>query len=158
MRETRDDLTSRVLAAGRAVSTAAVMYHAALSQRLGLSATEEKALELLQRFGPLTAGELARHSGLAPNTATYVLDRLQRKDFVRRKPHPEDGRKVIVEFNTDRLGDFVELYTDFVQRLERLCAEFSDDELVTIQRFMSEAARVQHAATERLTGEPESPA
>lgn len=83
---------------------------------------------------------------------------MQKKDFVRRKPHPDDGRKVIVEFNTDRLGDFVELYTDFVRGLERLCAEFSDDELVSIQRFMSQAAQVQHAATERLTGESESPA
>jgi DNA-binding MarR family transcriptional regulator len=49
------------------------MFHATLSARLGLSATEEKALDLLDRFGPLTARQLAERSGLAPASVTGLV-------------------------------------------------------------------------------------
>ena len=59
--------------AGRAYRTAAAMLHGAVADRVGLSATDLKALDLLQRFGGLAAGEIARHTGLAtasvPSTA-----------------------------------------------------------------------------------------
>lgn len=42
--------TDAVLAAGRELSTAAVMFHAILAETQGLSATETKALELLERI------------------------------------------------------------------------------------------------------------
>ncbi|MFD2356793.1 hypothetical protein ACFSTC_57350 [Nonomuraea ferruginea] len=52
--------------AGRENSNAAVMYHTAMGERLGLGMSEEKTIDLLQRLGPLTAGEICRHTGLAP--------------------------------------------------------------------------------------------
>jgi DNA-binding MarR family transcriptional regulator len=93
----RAELLRELEAAGRAQSAATVMYHSALAARRGLSATEEKAIDLLDRFGPLTAGELARHAGLAPASVTGLVDRLERKGFARRLPHPRDGRSILVE-------------------------------------------------------------
>src|SRR5260370_42081488 len=51
-------LVARLDAAGRALSTAAVMFHTVLAGMQGLSATEEKARDFIDRFGPLTAREL----------------------------------------------------------------------------------------------------
>ena len=62
----RAELLERLALAGRASSVATVMFHTAVAARQGLNATEEKALDLLERSGPLTAGELARQTGLAP--------------------------------------------------------------------------------------------
>lgn len=151
MTDDRGTLTAQLMAAGRAHSTAAVMFHAAVAEHLGLSPTEEKTVELLQRLGPMTAGELARHSGLAANTATYLLDRLQDKGFVRRKPHPDDGRKVIVEVNTDRLAGGAELFADFLAGLETLCAGYSEEQLSTIVHFLTHAAQIQTEATAGIT-------
>src|SRR3712207_9587219 len=65
-----------------------------VAARQGLSASEEKALDLLERAGPLTAGELARQTGLAPASVTGVVNRLERKGFARRIPNPDDRRSV----------------------------------------------------------------
>lgn len=147
----RAELLSELETAGRAVGTAAVMFHAALSARLGLSATEEKALDLLDRFGPLTAKQLAEHSGLAPASVTGLVDRLERKGFATRRPDPEDGRRVLIETSSDRLAPLAELFTDWAQKLDQLYAGYSDDELETILHFMTTAAELQREATAKLT-------
>jgi DNA-binding MarR family transcriptional regulator len=139
--------------AGREISAAAVMFHTALAAHRGLSATEEKALDLLYRFGPLTARELGRRSGLAPASVTGLIDRLERKGFARRTPHPKDGRSVLVEGVADRMAEFAPLFTDFVVSLNELSERYTDQELAVIVDFMTEAAARQRQATAKLTGE-----
>ncbi len=139
--------------AGRELGAAAVMFHTAIADRQGLSTTEEKALDLLGRYGPLTAGELAERSGLAPASVTGLVTRLERKGFVRRVPHPQDGRRVLIEANRDRQAEYEPLFTDFVRSTEELYAKYSDEQLETIRDFLTEAARRQRDATARLTGQ-----
>src|ERR1041384_3096518 len=149
-RTPRRDATEGVLAAGRELSTAAILYHAVLSEKLGLGSTEEKALELIQRFGRLTAGELPEQRGLAPPSVPGLVNRLEKKGFVRRAADPADGRRVRVELVPERMQAFVPLFVDLVTRLEALCAEYSTEELETVARFLREAASAQHAAAAKL--------
>src|SRR4029453_588701 len=65
----RAELLEGLTLAGRASSVATVIFHTAVAAHQGLNATEEKALDLLERSGPLTAGELARQTRLAPASA-----------------------------------------------------------------------------------------
>ena len=146
----REELIRAADAAGRALSTAAVLYHGTLAELSGLSPTEWKALDLIQRLGPMTAGVLARESGLAPASVTGLITRLERKGFARRLPNPADGRSVLVEIVPERLGDGASVFDDFLRSLHDLYEDFSDDELRSVVRFTTEAARRQHAATRRL--------
>jgi DNA-binding MarR family transcriptional regulator len=146
----REELVRAADAAGRALSTAAVLYHGTLAELSGLSPTEWKALDLIQRLGPVTAGVLARESGLAPASVTGLITRLERKGFARRLPNPADGRSVLVEVVPERLGDAAPVFDDFLRSLHDLYEEFSDDELRRIVHFTKEAARRQHEATRRL--------
>src|SRR5688500_13571789 len=82
---------------------AELLEQLAVAARQGLSASEEKALDLLERSGPLTAGELARQSGLAPASVTALINRLEAKGFARRVQNPGDRRSVLVEVDTERL-------------------------------------------------------
>jgi DNA-binding MarR family transcriptional regulator len=144
----RAELLERLMMAGRAQSEATVMFHATVAAKQGLSATEEKALDLLDRSGPLTAGELARRSGLAPASVTGLIDRLERKGFVRRIPNPSDRRSVLVEVDTERVfASMAPLFADWVRSLEELYAGYTDEELETILRFLTEVARRQRQAT-----------
>src|SRR5699024_4194273 len=59
------------------LSTAVVLFHEAIAQRLGLSAADLKALGLIMRDGPLTAGALAQRTGLTPGAVTGLVDRLE---------------------------------------------------------------------------------
>jgi DNA-binding MarR family transcriptional regulator len=148
----REELVRAADAAGRALSTAAVLYHGTLAELSGLSPTEWKALDLIQRLGPVTAGVLARESGLVPASVTALITRLERKGFARRLPNPADGRSVLVEMVPERLGPPAPVFDDFLRSLHDLYEEFSDDELRSIVRFANEAARRQHEAIRRLPG------
>src|SRR5687767_4164169 len=101
MSSEHDHAVDHVLWAGRLLSTAAVMYHSALAERSGLSATESKALDFIARLGPLTPGDLSRESGLAPASITGLLDRLTSKGVARRVAHPSDGRRFLIEIDPD---------------------------------------------------------
>ena len=143
--------------AGRGMSTAAVMFHTGLAGRLGLSATEEKALDILDRAGPLTAKELAERSGLAPPSVTALVRRLEQKGFATRRPHPSDGRRILIETSSDRLAGLTELFADWADALESLYATFSDQQLETILEFLRRATELQLEMTTRLVPPEERP-
>jgi DNA-binding MarR family transcriptional regulator len=137
--------------AGRVLSNAAVMFHSVLAEKQGITATEEKALDLLDRFGPLTAGELGEKSGLAPASITGLLDRLEKKAFVKRVADPADGRRVRAELRRERLAALAPLFNDLVTEMESLCAQHSVEELELIASFMTEAARRQQVCAAKLS-------
>jgi len=147
----RRTLLDALYAAGRELSVAAVMFHTALAANQGLSATEEKALDLLDRDGPLTGRQLAKRSGLAPASVTNLVDRLEAKGFARRTRNPADGRSMLIEAVPDRLGQLAPLFVDWVRELDELTAKYSDAELVVITDFLIESARRQMDATARLS-------
>lgn len=150
MRTQREDLLQAVYESGRELSTAAVMFHTKLSELRGLSATEGKAIDILMRFGPLTAGEFGEHSGLAPASVTGLMQRLEAKGVARRVRHEEDRRKVLIELVGDQASAAAPYFVDFMGGLAALLEGYSDDQLRTIADFSSKAAAVQQEAAGRL--------
>ncbi len=148
----RRQLLGGLFTAGRELSAVAVMFHAVLADRQGLSATEEKALDLLDRYGPLTGRQLSARSGLAPASVTSLVDRLEAKGFARRTRNPHDGRSVLIEAAPDRLAELGPLFADWSRELEALCEKYTDVELAVITDFLVESARRQRDATSRLAG------
>jgi DNA-binding MarR family transcriptional regulator len=152
----RAELLEQLAMAGRASSVATVMFHTTVAAKQGLSASEEKALDLLERSGPLTAGELARRSGLAPASVTGLINRLEQKGFARRIQNPSDRRSILVEVDVERMyARVAPLFANWVRSLEELYAGYSDEQLEVILHFLTEAARRQQEATTRLTGDEE---
>lgn len=127
------------------------MFHTALSEMRGLSATEHKTLDLLDRLGPMTPRDLSAQSGLAPPSVTGLLDRLERKGFVRRQRHPQDGRRLLVDLVHERVAEGQSVFDPFVKSLVELCSEYDDEQLEAILSFLTDAARRQHQATSELT-------
>src|SRR5262249_37287290 len=72
------------------------MFHGAVAARFRLTATDLKTLDILQRQGTRSAGELAAHTGLATPSVTALIDRLEAKGLIRRVRGPRsaarDGR------------------------------------------------------------------
>lgn len=151
MGTSREELLAGLREAGRVHSNAAVMYHAAISARMGLSAVEEKTLDLLQRSGALSAGELRELTGLAPASVTGLIDRLERKGFARRAKDPQDGRRVNIEVDPGAEARFAPLFAPFAAQLGDLYAEYSDSELAVVLDFLHRSARIQREATRTLT-------
>lgn len=61
-----------------------------------LSPTEMQVLATLARCGSATPGELARREHVQPPSMTRIIAMLEEKGLVRREPHPEDRRQVVV--------------------------------------------------------------
>lgn len=61
-----------------------------------LSPTEMSVLGTLCHYGSATPGELARKEHVQPPSMTRIVAMLEAKGLVRRDPHPEDRRQVVV--------------------------------------------------------------
>ena len=55
-----------------------------------------RALGTLMRHGPVRPGTLATHLGIAPRSATEVVDALEERGMVRRETDPDDRRATLV--------------------------------------------------------------
>src|SRR4029077_5148371 len=69
------------------------------AERIGINVTDLNCLNIVALTGPMTAGELARATGLTTASITGVLDRLEDGGFVRRERDPKDRRRVILNLN-----------------------------------------------------------
>ena len=71
-----------------------------LSQQVeahGLSMTEFAVLEVLLHKGPLPIGEIGQRILRTSGSMTYVLDKLQKRHLIRRRPSAEDRRVLRAE-------------------------------------------------------------
>ena len=137
----REDLVEAVLNASRESSTTAVFFHTSIAERVGLGATETKTLFLLSRLGPLTAGEIAHHTGVTTPSVTSLLDRLESKGFVRRVRDPHDRRRVMVERNEERLAELDRVFHALQENFMDFLETYSDEQLATIADFLTRAAQ-----------------
>lgn len=134
---TRAQILKDLTLVGREHSDATVIFHAAVASLLDLHPTDYKALGLVERLGPLSAGDLAKRSGLATASVTSLLDRLESRGFVRRIRDPEDRRRVLVEPVRDRLSAGRALFASSIRSLGRLYEGYSDAELAVIADFLA---------------------
>ena len=153
----RAALIGRLNLAGREVSAATIMFHTAVAQRRGLSATEEKTLDILLRGGPMTHAELGAATGLAPASVTGLIDRLERKGYAHRARHPDDARRVLVSADSGRLeAELAPLFGPWAESLNELYDTYTISELETICDFMTRAAARQRDAAAALAA-PDEP-
>jgi DNA-binding MarR family transcriptional regulator len=137
--------------AGRAHSDATVLFHGAIADRLGLNPTDHKVMSILERIGPLPAGEIARQTGLATPSVTALLDRLERRGFVRRRQDPTDRRRVIVEPTDEGIARFMPFFAARRDSLARLYAAYTVDELAVILDFLERSTARLRDDIARLT-------
>nr|WP_321513193.1 MarR family transcriptional regulator [uncultured Pseudodesulfovibrio sp.] len=63
----------------------------------GMTLPQMHTLEILGIHGSMRMKELAEAMGVTTGTLTVLVDRLESKEFVRRKPHDTDRRSINVE-------------------------------------------------------------
>ena len=91
----------------RASQNATDRFDQAVADTLGLNRTDLRVIDIVEREGRLTAGQVAERTGLTTGAVTTVIDRLEEAGYARRVRDTEDRRRVFVEVTdeTRRLGD-----------------------------------------------------
>ena len=98
---------------------------------LDVNPTDMRCLDWLIG-GRLSAGELSRATGLSSAATTSMIDRLERKGFVRRVRETDDRRQVLVEMTEDGSARVWRLYGPLVEEGASLFERFTRAELETM--------------------------
>ncbi|MGW0522169.1 MarR family winged helix-turn-helix transcriptional regulator [Crossiella sp. NPDC003009] len=136
---------------GREMSSVTIAFHAAAAERMGLSGTDHKCLDLaLHSPGPLTAGRIAELSGLSTGAVTGVIDRLERAGFVRRVRDPHDRRKVLVEVTQCNEGRYDHIFRGLVDGVAEMVSRYRPEEIDVITRYTRDSIEMMRAQIARL--------
>jgi DNA-binding transcriptional ArsR family regulator len=129
----------------------------AAADRIGINATDMNCLNILSFSGTMTAGELARATGLTTASITGVVDRLEEAGYVRRERDTKDRRRVVVHLVLDRaLHDVAPLFVPLLHDWQEIAGRYTDDELRLIVEFYGHMEQVFRAQVVRLR-EPGAP-
>ena len=115
-----------------------------------ISVTQSHALDRLRSVGPLTLNELAAALYLEKSTTSRIVDGLERKGYVERQAHPDDGRRILLDLTAPGARLIERVEEDLVREETSLLAHFSPEERRTITRGVqllagAAAARVDTA-------------
>jgi len=145
---------------GFRLSTATVLFHAAIADRLEVGATDVKCYSILRQVGAITAGELAERTSLTTGAITGVIDRLERAKLVRRARDPHDRRRIVLELvhDPERERTIGALYEPLGRAITDLVGQYSAAERATLLDFLIKASIVLETETTRLRQRKAQPA
>lgn len=130
------ELIAELFSAVRENQVATDKMDDAAARGMGVNRTDSRALDIVERLGPVTAGKLSVDAGLTSGAVTAVIDRLVKKGYVRRVADPTDRRRVLIE-KTEKLDQISKrFYGPLAERSMPLLDKFSNTELETIVRFL----------------------
>jgi DNA-binding MarR family transcriptional regulator len=147
-----NEAATRVRKLSQQYAYTSIQMHEAVARKAGLPGTDHKYLGFLIQKGAMTAGELAALTGLTTGAVTGLIDRFEKKKFVKRVFAEDDRRKVIIEPNIKNIMAVLQpLYKDYRAKSEKLLASFSAKEMKIIEAYFSAAIEIMSETTERLS-------
>lgn len=111
----------------------------------GLTLTEFGVLEALLHKGPLPHGDIADRVLLASSSITYVIDKLEDRNLLRRRPSEEDRRVKIAELTPDGREKIETAFPKHASLINDLMADLSLEEKRTAASVLR---RIEHSAHE----------
>ena len=128
-------------------STAVVLFHHAVAERLGLGPTDHKCLDLLRERGPMAGRDLGAITGLTSGAITGVVARLARAGYLRRDSDPDDGRKQILQLALER-SPIQDVIDPLRKDVAALLKNFDTHQLTAVAEFLARTTDLiyRHAA------------
>src|SRR5690242_1313812 len=139
----RADLELAFATAMRRTGSLMQLMGQAAADRIGINATDLNCLNILSFSGHMTAGELARATGLTTASITGVIDRLEEAGYVSRERDPHDRRRVVVTLSLDQaMRNVASVFLPIMRDWRELATRYTDDELRVIVDFYARMEQV----------------
>jgi predicted ArsR family transcriptional regulator len=148
----RKDLERVVsLQLGRELGARGILFHQAIANLAGVSVTDLKCLDYVDRVGDVTAGDLARLTGLTTGAITAAIDRLEKVGLARRERSETDRRKVFIRLcQSPAMARIAPFYEALGRESTQMITRYSVRELETIKDFCERCIEMMRRQTEAI--------
>lgn len=151
-KKNKDSKVFALMGGIRRLTQSTLMHQYAVARRMELNLTDAECLDYLLEHGACTAGELAELTQLTTGAITAAIDRLEKKGFVKRERDSLDRRKVMVMIDPNKdLGETKNHYQPLAMAVMSLSNNFSEDELLILNRFITSLHDIYVDQTAELT-------
>jgi DNA-binding MarR family transcriptional regulator len=111
------------------------LYDDILARFMGLNRTDTRCMDIIDRGGRVTAGQLAAESGLTTGAVTIVIDRLAAAGYAQRERDPNDRRKVWITI-TPFAAELTSLLFGHFSVLGAFLQKFTPEQIAGIIEFL----------------------
>jgi predicted ArsR family transcriptional regulator len=137
--------------AGRELGARSILFHQAIANVAGVSVTDLKCLDYIDRVGDVTAGDLARLTGLTTGAITAAIDRLEKAGLARRERSQTDRRKVLVRVcESPAMARIAPFYEALGRESARMVSRYTTAQLETIKDFCERCIEIMRRQTEAV--------
>ena len=151
----RADLIKDIVVAIQDEQTQNAFLSNAIAERLDITPNELEVMGTLVARGPLSAGDIAHRTGLTSGAVTRLIDRLVERGSVRRRPDPQDRRRVLVEATPAALRVCEPFYGPIAKEGTALLERLSEKELEVILDYLRVSYEFTKRHTERIESMPD---
>jgi DNA-binding MarR family transcriptional regulator len=150
--QTREAILREIEVAVRASQNQTDLIDETAAALMQINRTDHRCLDILDRSGPLTAGDLASASGLTAGAITVVLDRLERSGYARRMRDTADRRRVLVELTAKARRGAQAIYGPLHDAFMAQTEDYSTEQLALILDFVRRGHELGSAQLTRIRG------
>lgn len=130
----------RAMESVRALSDALDRMNSGMKGDMDMNASDLATLRMLiireQRGEMVSPHDVASHLRISTASTTKLLDRLAASGHLERQPHPSDGRARVVVLTPKSREEFFRHFGAHLNAMVAVADTFSDEQLMTIARFV----------------------
>lgn len=136
---------------GRELGARSILFHQALANIAGVSVTDLKCLDYIDRVGDVTAGDLARLTGLTTGAITAALDRLEKAGLAKRERGDIDRRKVFIRLcDSSQMAKLAPFYQTLGEASSKMISRYTTSQLETIMDFCERSIEIMRTQTDAV--------
>jgi MarR family transcriptional regulator, 2-MHQ and catechol-resistance regulon repressor len=105
-------------------------------EKHGISLENFMVLELLYNKGPHTVQKISEKLSIPSGSITYVVDKLEEKEFVKREPSPTDRRALNVVLTEKGQRLFKEIFPQHVEVISERLSFISNEEKIQLTELL----------------------
>lgn len=150
MKKTNANAAEQVIIAGRENSISNVLFRNTVGMKLELNNADMECLDLLFFRRVSSPAELAQYTGLTSGATTSMLDRLEKKGFIARQPHPSDRRSIQIVLVPEAMAAISPMFTSVRTAQAELLATYSEAQLQLLANYFERSAAMWEREREKL--------
>ncbi|WP_434318509.1 MarR family winged helix-turn-helix transcriptional regulator [Leifsonia sp. P73] len=151
----RDELIARLTDLGAQSASLTGLFQQRAAASYGLGVSDMKALDVLMRNGPQTAGQLGAALNLTSGAVTGIADRLIKRGLARREADAADRRRVLISADFAALQSGPDVYQSIGEAFRRLHESLTTEQLAFLARYQEESIALTQQAVDALGTAPE---